>query len=384
MLTTNQSVLSMEDAFRRRFLGVLAGAGVVAAAGGGAAFLARSRHADSYKAAVEDVWRHSDRFDMPPAAAQKDLVRYATLAANSHNTQPWRFALSDRAILLQPDLTRRLSSVDPDNHHLFASLGCATENLVQAAPAFGLRANEGFEAAVGGVRLDLEPAPQARSPLFAAIPRRQSTRSVFDGRAVPAEHLRLLEAVGNDAGVTTMLFTERKPIEDILGYLIAGNSAQMDDAAFIAELKSWLRFNYAEALATDDGLFSLSTGNPTLPSWLGRSLFGLLVTKDGENKSYAAQLRSSSGVAVFISDKNEPASWIAAGRCCQRFALQATALDIQHCFVNQPVEVPAVRGQFASFLGIGDRRPDLVMRFGYGPELPRSLRRPVDQVLFPL
>ena len=131
----------------------------------------------------------------------------------------------------------------------------------------------------------------------------------------------------------------------------------MDDAAFIAELKSWLRFNYAEALATDDGLFSLATGNPTLPSWLGRSLFSLIVTKDGQNKSYAAQLRSSSGVAVFISDKNEPASWAAAGRCCQRFALQATALDIRHCFVNQPVEVPAVRAQFANFLGAGDRRP---------------------------
>ena len=371
----------MDDAARRRFLGFLAGAGVVAAVGGGAAFFARSRGAGDYQATVENVWRHSDRFDLPPPAAQRELVRYATLAANSHNTQPWRFALSDGAILVSPDLTRRLASVDPDNHHLFASLGCATENLVQAAAAFGLRANPAFDAAAGAMRLDLEPAPPARSPLFEAIPRRQSTRGVFDGRAVPAEHLRLLEAAGSDEGVKVLLFTERKPIEDILGYLIAGNNAQMDDAAFLAELKSWVRFDYVEALATDDGLFSLSTGNPTLPGWLGRLVFSLVVTKDGENKSYAAQLRSSSGVAVFVSDKNEPASWTAAGRCCQRFALQATALGIRHCFINQPVEVPAVRGQFATFLGTGGRRPDLVMRFGYGPELPRSLRRPVDQVL---
>jgi len=97
-----------------------------------------------------------------------------------------------------------------------------------------------------------------------------------------------------------------------------------------------LRFNYAEALKTDDGLFSKSSGNPTLPSWLGRLIFGLVVTKDGENNKYEAQLRSSAGVAVFISDKNEPASWSAAGRCCQRFALQATALGIRHCFINQP------------------------------------------------
>ena len=217
--------------------------------------------------------------------------------------------------------------------------------------------------------------------MFEAIPRRQSTRSVFDGRAVPAEHLRLLEAAGNGDGVQLQLFTERKQLEDILAYLVAGNSAEMDDADYIAELKSWLRFNYAEALKTDDGLFSKCSDNPTLPSWLGRLSFSLVVTKDGENKKCEAQLRSSSGVAVFISDKNEPAFWSAAGRCSQRFALQATALGIRHCFINQPVEVPAVRGQFASYLGAGARRPDLVMRFGYGSELPRSLRRPIDQVL---
>ena len=343
--------------------------------------MANSRDAASYDAAVEATWRHSDHFDLPLPVAQKELVRYATLAANSHNTQPWRFRMVDRAIFVAPDSQRRLPSVDPDDHHLFASLGCATENLVQATAAFGLRANATFDPAAGGIRLDLEQAPAARSALFDAIPQRQSTRGIFDGRAVPAEHLRLLEAAGSDDGVQLRLFAERTSIEDILGYLIAGNSAQMDDAAFIAELKSWLRFNSAEALATDDGLFSKCTGAPTLPSWLGRLIFSLVVTKDSENKTYATQLRGSAGVAVFISEKNEPASWSAAGRSCQRFALQATALGIRHCFINQPVEVPAVRGQFATFLGAGDRRPDLVMRFGYGPELPRSLRRPVDQVL---
>ncbi len=214
--------------------------------------MANSRDAAAYDAAVEATWRHSGSFELPLPVAQKDLVHYATLAANSHNIQPWRFRVADRAIFVLPDSRRRLPSVDPDDHHLFASLGCATENLVQAAAAFGLRANATFDAAAGGIRLDLEQAAPARSQLFDAIPRRQSTRSIFDGRAVPAEHLRLLEAAGSDDGVKLLLFTERKQIEDILGYLIAGNSAQMDDAAFIAELKSWLRFNYAEALATDD------------------------------------------------------------------------------------------------------------------------------------
>jgi len=368
---------------RRVLLGGLAGVGAVAVVGGGAALIGNANEAGAYDAAILDIWRHSFSFDPPLPTAQRELVRYATLAANNHNVQPWRFRLSDRSISVSPDFGKGLASVDPDNHHLFASLGCATENLVQAAQAFGLRATASFDAAAGGMNVDLEKSPPIRSPLFEAIPRRQSTRCVFDGRAVPVEHLRLLEAAGNGDGVQLQLFTERKQLEDILAYVVAGNSAEMDDAAYIAELKAWLRFNYAEALAARDGLFSKTSGNPTLPSWLGRLLFGLIVTRDGENKKYEAQIRSSSGVAVFIADKNEPASWSAAGRCSQRFALQATALGIRHCFINQPVEVPAVRGQFANYVGAGARRPDLVMRFGYAPELPRSLRRAVDQVLLP-
>lgn len=178
-----------------------------------------------------------------------------------------------------------------------------------------------------------------------------------------------------------LLFTERRQHGEILSYLLAANHAQMDDAAFVDELKKWIRFGYRAALSTRDGLFSKCTGNPALPEWLGRLIFPMVFTRRTEDKRYENQLRNSAGIAAFVSDKNDPAHWIEAGRCSQRFALQATALGIRHAFINQPVEVPAVRGQFAAYLGVGGRRPDLVMRFGYGPGLPPSLRRPVEQVI---
>ena len=68
-------------------------------------------------------------------------MRAATLAANSHNTQPWIFTAAANAITIAPDFGRRCPAVDPDDHHLFASLGCATENLVHAAAAIGLGDN---------------------------------------------------------------------------------------------------------------------------------------------------------------------------------------------------------------------------------------------------
>jgi hypothetical protein len=89
----------------------------------------------------------------------------------------------------------------------------------------------------------------------------------------------------------------------------------------------------------------------------------------------------SAGIAVFVSDVSDKAHWVEAGRCYERFALQATALGIRNALLNQPVEVGAVRPQFAAAIGLGNLRPDLVVRFGRGPTLPLSMRRPVQSVL---
>ena len=53
----------------------------------------------------------------------------------------------------------------------------------------------------------------------------------------------------------------------------------------------------------------------------------------------------------------------------------------QHAFGNQAVEEPAQRAELQSYLGLGTRRADLIVRFGRGPTLARSLRRPVDDVI---
>jgi hypothetical protein len=84
---------------------------------------------------------------------------------------------------------------------------------------------------------------------------------------------------------------------------------------------------------------------------------------------------------VFSSEVNDKAHWVEVGRCYERFALQAAALGIRNAFLNQPVEVASMRPQFAAWLGVGNLRPDLVVRFGRGPKMPASLRRPLDTVL---
>ena len=155
----------------------------------------------------------------------------------------------------------------------------------------------------------------------------------------------------------------------------------MADPAFVRELKTWLRFSPNEAMRTGDGLFSAASGNPALPAWLGPSLFDWVFTADAENDKYARQIASSAGLAVFVAQHDDPEHWVLAGRACQRFALQATALGLRHAFINQPVEVASLRPDLAALVGMPGRRPDLVMRFGHGPTLPYSARRPVASVM---
>lgn len=334
--------------------------------------LFRGPHHDAATAAL---WSSRD------PATLDGLVHYATLAANSHNAQAWRFRQTADGIAIWPDMTRALPVADADHHHLYASLGSAAENLMQAASAAGQSSALDF-VPDGAGRLEIALGQGGRpDPLFAAILSRQCTRSNYDGRAVPVADLATMEAAARVEGAEVMLVTDPELIAQVLDLILMANAVQVSDPTFAAELKSWLRFNARTAVETGDGLFSASTGNPTLPTAIGRFMFDRFFTVQAENNRYARQVRSSAGLAIIHSGRDDPAHWVQAGRSYQRFALQATALGIRHAHLNQPVEVASTRPQMQALLGLGERRPDMVLRFGYGPPMPRSLRRPVAEVI---
>src|SRR6202162_2531600 len=153
----------------------------------------------------------------------QELVRCATLAANGHNTQPWKCGLPPDAISIRPDLTRRTPVVDPDEHHLWVSLGCATENLVLAAGALGKHADVAFGPRE--VHVALDNAAPVLSPLVNAIFQRQCTRAEYDGQPLPKDVLQELALAAGRGGVRLLLLTERSQVEGVIEYVTQGNSA---------------------------------------------------------------------------------------------------------------------------------------------------------------
>ena len=112
------------------------------------------------------TWKLDALKGLDGVTLQRELVRCATLAPPSHNTQCWKFGLQEQAITILPDLARRCPA-DPDDHHLYVSLGCAAEDLAQAALAHGLKAEPSFDASRDALRVTLQPTAASTSPLFA-------------------------------------------------------------------------------------------------------------------------------------------------------------------------------------------------------------------------
>lgn len=158
----------------------------------------------------------------------------------------------------------------------------------------------------------------------------------------------------------------------------AGNSSQYASAGFRDELLYWLRFNTPEALHSSDGLYAPCSGSPQVPRWLGRTF----ITSGWAGRQSATDeksVRSSSGLLVISAAQDDKIHWIESGRLYERLALTLTACGMKVAFLNQPLEVASLRSQFQNYLHLGTARP--LLRFGYAAPMPRSLRRPLAQVL---
>lgn len=346
----------------------------------------------SYKLAVDKIWlpqiQNSKNSNRPNilltniSPLSKEWARMATLAASSHNTQPWKFKLEKDSITIFPDYTRRCPAVDPDDSHLFKSLGCAAENVIQAAVNDGFVANARFDERIDAVVIDFDQTAIIQSDsLSAAIPNRRCSRTLYDGNPLELSLQNTLMNAATSNEITPLFLQSHQEMEAMIEYVRHGDIAQFNDPSFVKELGEWIRFNPTEAIAKRDGLAGEISGQPELPSWLGRRIFNLFLTGKKQADSDAKTIRSSSGIIVLVGLEDNKSSWVAAGRSYQRFALQATALNIRNAFINQPIEVRHLRPQLHAWLGVPKHHVHLIARFGRGPNAPHSLRRPIETVI---
>ncbi len=377
--TTRPTSPTPRNLSRRRFLAAAAAVGTTAALGD--ALVTYAPWLD-YNAQVRRTWDTPFQTKATVTTQMRELVRYATLAPSGHNTQPWKFMILEGAVRILPDYSRHLPVIDPLGRELWISLGCALENMEIAAQNAGYGTEITYPTQDADfLTLHLRTMPvRSPAPLADAIPHRQSTRSPYDGHAVPLAEMRKIENTVPVPGVSLQILTASDQKEAVIEYIKSADQRQYGNQAFVNELVSWLRFNKPEALHSLDGLYTHCSGNPEIPRWLGER-FITTASAGRQSATDETNVRSSSGLIVIAAAQDDKRHWIETGRLYERLALTITSLGIKTAFINQPLEVPALRSQFQGYLNLGTAQPQLLLRFGYAAPMPRSLRRPVEQVL---
>jgi hypothetical protein len=86
-------------------------------------------------------------------------------------------------------------------------------------------------------------------------------------------------------------------------------------------------------------------------------------------------------LVVLSTPGDEREDWLAAGQAMEAVLLRGVSFGLSASFLNQPLELDAVRPRVAELAGDGGA-PQLVLRMGFGPPVEKATpRRPLDDVM---
>lgn len=262
------------------------------------------------------------------------------------------------------------------------SLGCAVENLCLAAQT------KGYKSAVsvgdkGVITVSLaEEAGVKPSPLFSQIDARQTNRSVYNGEEIALDVLKKLQSIRSEKSISVHYYARQtKQFNDIEQYVLQGNTHQMQNEAFKAELKSWMRFNKKHQDQTLDGLSYAVFGAPNVPRWMAEPIMSMAINAKAQNKADREKIASASHLVLFTTRENSRREWVSLGRTLQRFLLTTTELGIVHAYLNQPNEEVEIALEMTRTLGLAGECPTILLRIGYGRQQAYSKRRAVKDVI---
>ena len=316
--------------------------------------------------------------DSPATRKTLALIEHAIRAPSSHNSQPWRFRLVEDSIELHADRTRALPVNDPYDRELTISCGCALMNLVVAARHFGRF--QGMEllpkfmdpdllARVQLARVSGEAQPG--SDLFEAIARRRTYRRRFTDQAVPASVQRRLMAVAEAGGAWIECIQEPKAKHAIAELVAEADRMLWADPSWRRELALWMHPSRAR-----DGM-----AMPAMPGPLASAVVRSFDMGDGQAARDLELADASPLLVVLGTERDTQKDWLAAGEALQGVLLTACHAGLQASYLNQPIQVPAMRLQLGGML-VHAGVPQVLLRLGYPTEdITPSSRRPLESVL---
>lgn len=332
------------------------------------------------------VWQTNEK-DFPRNGAFEDklkfILNYALMAPSAHNTQPWKFKINGNKLYFYIDFTRELTVSDPTQRELFISLGAVLTNLQIALNYFGfdskikLAHNEGkklfAEVQVAAGLKDVKIAP-----LFKAISKRGSDRSIYHKKAIPQKILSQVKKLADNTDLEVTLVEDTTINRKIAALVTIGSREIMKDNKFREELSSWVRHNFTRQ---PHGMPGFTTGLNDIQSIISPFLLKNYNIGGQASKDDNQSVLSASVLVIISSKEDNTDTWIKVGKLYEKIILLATSHGIKNGTMAALIEFERLNKELKNILKI-QTRPQAFFRLGYSDSpIIHSPRLTVDQVL---
>ena len=328
-----------------------------------------------------------------PADQANYLIATAARAPSVHNTQPWRFKISEYAIELYSDSDRKLS-VDPAGREMLISCGAALFGLRLAVRSLGylpvveLLPDPARLRLLARVELGAAvPISGAERQLLEAVPHRHTHRGPFAPGPLPAGLLAGLQHDALAEGATLALVKPGIAYQQLADIVGAVGRRQDRDPAARAEVLRWSR---AMASPARDGIPAQAFPGQAFPAqairpWAGCQP-GRLRQRDFDLGRGLGLLATGGGpvaaTAVLVTPGDGRADWLRAGEALHRVLAHAASRWVFASLHTQPLEAAAIRSLIRARLALTGA-PQMLLQLGLARTTQATARLPLAELIEP-
>jgi nitroreductase len=311
-----------------------------------------------------------------------DLVKFACIAPSSHNTQPWKFHLTNNELIIYPEFSRELHHSDPNDRFLFISLGATIKNIELASTDLGYKyelnfnfaSPKSFEAKFTFSDLNItNPNEQG----LLSLKNRQTNRNPYTKQPLPTDFYSMVNNL-NYPG-TDLFFakeqTEKDKIIEVTNQAVAEAYA---DKEFRKELSIWITPSLEKY---ELGMPGYTILVPFLFSFILPWIIKNFNVTKLQQKMHKDWINNTSACAI-ISGEDNIQSWINTGRLFEEIAVIAESQNIKTAVIGATTQIGNCGKTLAEKLNIHNT-PLLMFRIGYAKRVPKaSPRLQINKVTF--
>ncbi|MDR0879175.1 MAG: nitroreductase family protein [Clostridioides sp.] len=309
-----------------------------------------------------------------------EILYYASLAPNSHNTQMWKVVVhpSSERITIHLDEERTLDKVDSSNREAFISIGAYTQNLLLAFEAYGYDVNLKINYSSSDELVVIIYKKLCEGELkhgnIDSIVLRHSDKRAFAMTKIDEDIIKSI--VKKTSGLHYFAYGS-EDFEYIKTVTLGANIVQAVTQERRDELACWLRFSNDEAVSKKDGLPAEQLGITGIKKTLyylstnHKNAGGDRFAEQGIN-TVKKQLDNCAGFFV-LTGIDQRSKLIETGMALERFWLQATELGISVQGMSQALEESPFKEEIQECLNF-EVTVQMILRVGYTKYYGKSAR----------